>query len=146
MVTYSNTCLVLSLFGEQASESSDAKFNVTVTANSSILSGYLEVYFSTAPVRSLQHIDAQNVGGDVLLHLPPAYEGSFWLESGVGQMSIERSGAEDPSGKGRKRSSKIRKIGSNILQGIVYWEPFDIDRPMGWVNAQSVYRSVKVVL
>ena len=127
------------MFSEDASESSGVNFDISVASQQ----GDLEIHIPISPACSLQRIDARTVKGNALLQLPPAYEGSFWLESQ--QTTIKHRQVEDPAGRGRKRCSKIFDVGRNIVLGIVYWEPFDNDRPMGWVSVQSTYGHIEAI-
>lgn len=77
--------------------------------------------YDTSPVDSILHYkgDTSNSPATVTLH--SAYEGSFKLESSVMSPIIDRGNAEDPSGKGRRRTIDIHRTGRSIASGEIYW-------------------------
>ncbi|EJT52320.1 hypothetical protein A1Q1_04531 [Trichosporon asahii var. asahii CBS 2479] len=70
----------------------------------------------------------ENVGsgsGNIRIAAHPRFEGSFRLETALGKLDVEDSGAEDPEGRGRKRT--IRKTekggwGRKSIKGSVAWD------------------------
>jgi hypothetical protein len=82
------------------------------------------VLVHTAPVDSLLNVNAVTAFGDVRVHLPAAYEGSFAMETALNRVDLTVDDkVADPSGTDRRRQVvSSRKTGSNHV-GEVAWIP-----------------------
>lgn len=77
-----------------------------------------------APCRTLR----ENLGssaGDIRVAAHPRFEGSFQLETAMGKLEVQDTGAKDPEGKGRKRTIRKNQRGGwghQSIRGTVGWE------------------------
>ena len=85
-----------------------------------------------------------NSHASVAVH--PTYEGSFSLKSSLFTPSVKQTNAEDPSGKGRKRSIQVFKVGRGLLMGAAQWGPFDDKRKLGSVDVSTSNSPAEIII
>ncbi|KAG9227349.1 hypothetical protein CCMSSC00406_0004112 [Pleurotus cornucopiae] len=87
----------------------------TTTSNAA-----LGVDFPTAPVNSTLSLDSKTSNAPATVSLHPTYEGRFDLLSSLFTPVLEKSSADDPSGRGRERTIESHSS-RGVLSGRVQW-------------------------
>jgi hypothetical protein len=97
----------------------------------------LDIRIASLPEHALLTAHVSAPAGTAFIALPPAFEGDFRLRT-PGDLHLDnRSGAPDPSGRGRRRAGWSHSTGRGAIEGRTYWDDADEERRMGFVDVSG---------
>ncbi len=86
----------------------------------------IEVEFKAAPVGSILGAKVSTSNSPVKVIAPPTYEGALHLSAAFGEIKIEDTRPDDPSGQARPRHIQYNEIKNSALDGVTFWGESDI--------------------
>ncbi|EGN95708.1 hypothetical protein SERLA73DRAFT_113394 [Serpula lacrymans var. lacrymans S7.3] len=111
------------LTGVQTSDSSNAATGGNFTVSATTVKAPINLTYTNSPVNSIQNLVVSTVYEPITVSLNSAYEGAFKLDSSYSHLTVNKSGATDPSGQGRERVLEKDSNSSDHVTGSAYWNP-----------------------
>ena len=106
---------------------------------------HIRLGFESAPINSELRVNTRTAMGPAEVQLHPTFQGGFDLKTTLGRVKVEdRSGAEDPEGKDRKRVVEMDKVTGNRAYGSVYWD--EEQKGLGQITVETVLGPVSLIL
>ncbi|EGO21233.1 hypothetical protein SERLADRAFT_452366 [Serpula lacrymans var. lacrymans S7.9] len=107
----------------EISPSSNAATGGNFTVSATTVKAPINLTYTNSPVNSIQNLVVSTVYEPITVSLNSAYEGAFKLDSSYSHLTVNKSGATDPSGQGRERVLEKDSNSSDHVTGTVYWDP-----------------------
>ncbi|KAJ7816716.1 hypothetical protein B0H13DRAFT_2459744, partial [Mycena leptocephala] len=115
---HNNNGLIQGNINLESSKESGAAFDI-IAYNSNMA---IELDVLAAPLDSNITLSATTNLGAITIKLPTTYEGSFSAATSISSLAVDfNENAQDPAGKGRKRTMEYERIYKTVARGSIGW-------------------------